>query len=757
MLSYFASRPSHRPRATLNINEAMHTALRRHQAGHLAAAEALYRRILSHEPNHPEALHLLGVLASQTNRPEIAAELLGRAVAIRPRVAEYQSNLGNALRLIGRFDEAAAACRCAIELKPDFAEAHNNLGNALLDLGLLDAAVAAYREAAQIDSASPRLHYHLGNALSHGGRFDEAITAYREAVRLDRDCADAWNGVGNALRERGKLEDAVAACRRATELRPDFAEAWNNLANALADLGKLDDAICASQKAIHLRPKFAEAQSNLGVSLCEKGRLDEAIAAHRRAVEIAPGFAKGHSNLGDALAAEGRFDQALAAYERAIELRPEDPAIASHRLYALHYSPAYNARTLFREHREWNERHARPLERRFHPHTHDFSPERRLRIGFVSPDFRDHVVGWQLLPLFRGLRATEVEIHAFASVARTDEITDELRSLAHGWRNIFGLPDEDAAELIRTDAIDILVDLALHTDGNRLPLFARKPAPVQGTWLGYCSTSGSDAIDYRFSDPHLDPPGADLSCYSEETVYLPRTYWCYEPAGPTPELTPLPALASDRVTFGCLNNFAKVSAPALKLWIEILRAVPNSGLLLHAPIGSAREALLDRFNRYRIASERVEFVGRQCWEQYLRTLRRIDIALDPFPYGGGISTCDALWMGVPVVTLSGETAVGRGGRSILSTIGLPELIAETPERYVAIAVSLAAELARLSELRSGLRDRMESSPLRDAGGFARDMEAAWRDIWRAWCRKMAVRVAQGLETAPQRQRSHHLI
>ncbi len=731
----------------------MQIALRRHQAGRLTEAEALYRQILSCEPNHPGALHLLGVLASQAGRPDTAVELLRRAAAIRPLVPEYQSNLGDALRLLGRFEEAAAACRRAIELKPDFAEAHNNLGNVLLDQGLLDAAIAAYRRAVQIDPASTRLNYHLGNALSHRGQFDAAIAAYREAVCLDPDCAEAWNGLGHALRERGEFGDAIAVCRRATELRPGFAEAWNNLANALAEGGQLDDAICAGQRAIQIRPNFAEARSNLGISLCEKGELDEAVAAHRRALEIAPDFAKGHSNLGDALVAKGRLDDAVAAYGKAIQLQPDAPAIGSHRLYTLHYHPAYDARALFQEHRQWNECHARPLECFIRPHNNDLSPERRLRIGFVSPDFRDHVVGRQLLPLFRGLHATEVEIHAYANVARTDEVTEELRSLAHGWRNILGLPDEDAAKLIRADAVDILVDLALHTDGNRLTLFARKPAPVQVTWLGYCSTSGLVTIDYRFSDTHLDPPGVDLSPYSEETVYLPRTYWCYEPAGPTPDVTPLPALASGSVNFGCLNNFAKVSGPTLELWMEILRAAPDSRLLLHAPVGSARESVLERFERHTITPERVEFVGRQSWEQYLRTLQRIDIALDPFPYGGGISTCDALWMGVPVVTLSGETAVGRGGRSILSTIGLPELIAETRAQYAQIAVSLATDLTRLSELRSSLRDRMERSPLRDAGGFARDMEAVWRDLWRRWCRKMEARTAQEIERALQHQRA----
>jgi predicted O-linked N-acetylglucosamine transferase (SPINDLY family) len=287
--------------------------------------------------------------------------------------------------------------------------------------------------------------------------------------------------------------------------------------------------------------------------------------------------------------------------------------------------------------------------------------------------------------------------------------------------------------MIREDRIDILVDLALHTAGGRLPLFARKPAPVQVTFLGYCSTTGLDAIDYRLSDPYLDPPDADLALYSEQTIRLRRTYWCYEPLGSVPPVAPAPALGKGYLTFGCLNNFAKVSTDAVESWAEILLAVPTARLLLQAPSGSSRAAILQRFAGAGIQAERVKFVGRQPWEQYVESLQGIDIVLDPFPYGGGVTTSDALWMGVPVVTLSGRTAIGRGGRSILSNLGLTELVAETPRQYVELAVSLAEDLPRLFELRAGLRGRMERSPLCDAAGYAADLETAYREMWRRWC------------------------
>ncbi len=354
-------------------------------------------------------------------------------------------------------------------------------------------------------------------------------------------------------------------------------------------------------------------------------------------------------------------------------------------------------------------------------------------MGYVSPDFRDHVVGSNFFPLLREHDQTRFDIFCYANVLSPDAMTRRLEAQCAHWRNIAGCNDQEAAEAIRADRIDILVDLALHTAHNRLPLFARKPAPVQVSYLGYCGTTGLEAIDHRLSDPYLDPPGTDLGCYSERTICLPHCTWCYQPGGPMPEISPLPALRAGFVTFGCRNNFAKVSSLALDLWLEILLAVPRSRLVLYAPAGACREALLERFVRKNITAERLQFIGKQPWEQFVRSYQAVDIALDPFPYCGWITTCDALWMGVPVISLSGRTAVGRGGCSILSNIGLPELVAQSPQEYVEIAVSLAGDLSRLVELRATLRERMERSPLRDAKAFARDIEAAYRQMWRTWC------------------------
>jgi predicted O-linked N-acetylglucosamine transferase (SPINDLY family) len=288
--------------------------------------------------------------------------------------------------------------------------------------------------------------------------------------------------------------------------------------------------------------------------------------------------------------------------------------------------------------------------------------------------------------------------------------------------------------MIRSDGIDILVDLSLHMSGNRLLTFARKPAPLQVTYLGYCASTGLDAIDYRLSDPNLDPPESDLSLYSEQTLRLPETWWCYRNAGPTPDPAPPPVESAGHITFGCLNNFAKVSPGSLDLWAEILAAVPNSQLILHAYGGSHLDAVRQRFAAAGVSPDRLQFLAKQSWADYVQTYGRIDIALDPFPYGGGITTCDALWMGVPVVSLIGQTAVGRGGKSILTNIGIPELAARRPRQYVQAAVTLAQSSQRLSELRQSLRQRMLTSPLMNARRFARNVENAYRQIWREYCR-----------------------
>jgi protein O-GlcNAc transferase len=621
-----------------------------------------------------------------------------QAIALAPDYLDAQNNLGKALDDIGQLDEAIASYRKATAIAPDFAEAHYNLANALRNKGQLDESIANFHQAITLNPTDPDPHNNLGIILSEKGEFDQAILAYRQAIALRFNYVECHNNLGNALRSKGLLIEAVAAFRQAIAIKPDYAEAYSNLGNALADLGARQDALFAFHRAIALKPDIPQNHNNLANALKDLGQLDDALAAYRQAIALDPNYVQAHSNL----------------------------------VFSLHYHPAYDAQALAHELKQWDELHARPLHQLAKPHENNRDPNRRLRIGYVSPDFRHHVVGENLIPLFRKHNHDQFEIFCYASVIRPDEVTDELRAHADHWQNLFGISDAQAAELIRADQIDILVDLTLHTANNRLLIFARKPAPVQIAYLGYCGSTGMSAMDYRLSDPYLDPPDTDLSCYAETTIRLPKSYWCYQSLA-TPPLAPLSALNSGFVTFGCLNNFAKVSTQTLNLWIKILQETPNSRAIIHASPSPHLEKIIQHFESRGISKNRLDFLGPQSRIDYLQTYSRIAIALDPFPYGGGITTCDALWMGVPVVTLSGQTVVGRGGRSILSNIGLPELIANTSDQYAKIAIDLANDSSRMSSLRQNMRDRMLSSPLMDADGFAKDMENVYRRVWQKWC------------------------
>jgi len=656
----------------VTVEQAIQLAYQHHQAGSLAEAEKLYRQILAQQPAHPDALRLLGTLAVQTGHSDAAVDLFRQALRTRPDHAETHNNLGNALEAGGRLDEAISAYRRAIELTPDYAEAHYNLGIALQDAGRVEQAVVSYRQAIRLKPFEAGSHYNLGIALHGLGRLDEAIAAYRQAIRL----------------------------------KPNFAEAHINLGNTAKDADQLDEAVRAYRQAIRLKPDLAEAHNNLGNVLFQMGELDEAISAYRQALRLKPGHPTAHGNL----------------------------------LFASLYHPASEPRSLFQQAREWKLQHAEPLKQFVHPHAIDRDPawtsassvEPRLRIGYVSPDFRDHPVGRYLLPVLAAHDHEAYEIFAYSNLPAADEITAKQKACCDAWRDIAGLSDERVAEMIRQDGIDILVDLALHTRDHRLLVFARKPAPVQVTWLGYPGTTGLDTIDHRITDPYLDPPGLDDAHYSERSIRLPNTFWCYDPLTLEPEVNSLPCLEKDFVTFGCLNNFCKVNDAVLSLWAGVLNAVPGSRLLLLAPHGASRRRVLDRLGKDGVAPDRVEFVPKLPRSDYLRAYQRIDIALDTFPYNGHTTSIDAFWMGVPVITLSGKTAVGRAGASQLNNLGLPELIAQSREQFMQIAAKLAKDLPRLTELRRMLRERMQASPLMDGPRMARDLEAIYRRIWRDW-------------------------
>jgi protein O-GlcNAc transferase len=711
----------------VTIDQSMEHALSLYQAGRLAEAEQVYRRVLAQEPHLPQCLHMLGVLCAQTGRPDAAIDFLRRALALDTANPQALNNLANVLKDTGRLDEAVPLYQQALALKPDMATAHYNLADALASKGKLEQAVESYQRALACRPDFVPAQRNLAHLLRAMGRPDEAAASPGQPPSAVVQ-AESCNATAGALHAKGRLEEAIAAYQQAIALQPQNPAYHSNLGNVLRDNRQLGAAIAACRRALALDPNHAAAYSNLGNALRDSGKFDEAIAAYRRAVALKPDFAEALSNLANTCKDQGRLDEAIDSFRRALALRPNMAALHSNLVYALFYHPTVSAGEIQRELQEWNRRHALPHERSLPPPAIDASPGRRLRIGYVSADFRGHVVGSNFYPLLSRHDHEHFEIFCYAAVLRPDEMTGRLKQCADHWCNIVGLTDDEAAGLIRGDRIDVLVDLSGHTAGNRLPVFARKPAPVQVTYLGCLGSTGMTAIDYRLSDPYLDPPDMTDSYYSETTFRLPHTYWCYQPIGATPEVSALPSLTAGHVTFGCLTNFAKVSPAALYLWSQLLHAVPGSRLLLHC-YGSARDGVRAHLEMHGIAAERLAFVPKRPWSEYIGTFAGIDVALDPFPFGGGISTCDTLWMGVPVVTLAGQTATGRAGVSILSNVGLTECIAADPDAYVAIARELAGDLSALARLRTSLRSRMEASPLMNARSFALDVEAAYQQIW----------------------------
>jgi protein O-GlcNAc transferase len=599
--------------------------------------------------------------------------------------------------------------------------------------GRLTEAEKIYRQIlAEKPDDADALHL-LGTIASQTGNPQAGVELIRRAMRLAPGRADFHYNLGNALRQLGRFEEAIVSFRETNRLNPNFAPAFNNLGSALRMVGRADDAIPAFNQAIRLNTNYLEAHSNLGSAFRSLGKFDEAIAAYRRAISIDHKNAKPYSNLANVLKDIGKLDEAIAAYRHAVALEPDNPTNGSNLAYSLLFHPAYDAAAIAEENRRWNDRHARPLRKLIRDHSNDRDPNRRLRIGYVSPDFRDHVIGRNLIPLFQHHDREQVHITCYAHVPAPDAVTARFQKLADRWRNIVGLSDETVARGVRDDEIDILVDLALHLAANRLLVFARKPAPVQVTFAGYPGSTGVETIDYRLTDPHLDPPESGNHFYSEKSLPLPDTFWCYDPLGLELDVSPLPAKSNGYVTFGCLNNFCKCNNQVLQLWARVLNHVDRSRMIILCPEGSHRTRVLQSLQRESVSSDRIELVAARPREKYLELYHRIDVGLDTFPYNGHTTSLDSLWMGVPVVTLAGNTVVGRAGVSQLTNLGLTDLIAHSAEDYVRIAAELATDLPRLAELRATLRPRMQASPLMDGAKFARSIEAAYRQIWQTWC------------------------
>jgi predicted O-linked N-acetylglucosamine transferase (SPINDLY family) len=591
------------------------------------------------------------------------------------------------------------------------------------------------RQILQVEPGHVPALYLLGNTLAVDGRLAEAVEIYARAVQIDPRNQALSNNLAAALAQVGRRQEAIAVLERAVAIEPAAAELPYNLGNFLRDEGRLGEAIAAYERALQIRPDYVQACNNLGQANHDLGRLGEAIAILERALQIQPDYAKAHTNLGVVLHEAGQVEESLAELREGLRLEPNQPLAHSKLLFCLHYSPDLDQDAVYQEHRRWNESFAHPLANQIKPHGNDRDPDRRLRIGYVSANFCEHPVAFFLEPILAHHDHAQLELCCFSNTARADDYTWRIRTCADRWYDIRNESDDQVAERIRAERIDILIDLTQHMVGNRLLVFARKPAPVQISYLGYPGTTGLESIDYRLSDPYLDPPGWNEAYNSEQLLRLPRSYFCYQPPADSPPVPPLPARGTGRITFGCFNTLAKLNRRGVGLWARVLQAVPGSRLVLKAR-GLADAAIQahvqNLFADEGIGSERLELHGWNRLSEYLTELGSIDIGLDPLPYSAGTSTCHTLWMGVPVISVAGRSAVSRMGLSVLANAGLQELVAETPEQYVALATRLARDLERLDALRQGLRQRMVESPLLDAERFARELEALYRQVWRQW-------------------------
>ena len=606
-------------------------------------------------------------------------------------------SVGNVLSRLGCHADALEPMQKAVALSPGDAEAHSNLGATFKALGHLQEAQASYQRALQIKPDYVQAHYNLGNTLQALGQLEQAEMSYRNALQLAQDFAPANFNLGNALKTQGRLDDAERSYLNAVRIKPDHAQAWCNLGATLQALGRLHDAEASYRRALHVQPDYADAYSNLGNTLGDLGKMDAAQASYQRALRIKPDHTEAFSNL----------------------------------LFALNYHPDKCAQEIFAAYNGFEQRFGQPHRGAWPAHSNPRAPYRRLKVGYVSPALRQHSSRHFLEPLLAQHDHSVVEVYAYAELAREDAVTARYKGYVDHWVPTRGMSDDALAQRIRDDGIDILVDVAGHTAGNRLQVFARKPAPVSLHWLDFGYTTGLSAIDYYLTDWPTVPAGSE-ALFSETPWRLDGPGLVYRPAESMGKAGPLPAAGQGFVTFGSLTRAVRINHHTVRIWAELLKRVPKARLVINSGdyrTAAMQDELANRFAAHGITRERLD-IGHHSppWD----VLRQIDIGLDCFPHNSGTTLFESLYLGVPFVTLAGRPSVGTLGSAILHGVGHPEWITNSEAQYVAIAVTLAADLPKLAATRAGLRAEMQASPLMDEAGFARRVEAAYRGMFKAW-------------------------
>jgi len=705
-----------------------------HQAGRLAEAETSYRQALAIEPRNAIALQLLGTLAYQVGQREFAVQLFEQALAAEPASAEALNNRGLALLELKRVGEALSSFEQALLLKYDYAEAWNNRGLAHCELEDFENALASYDRALAIRPDYGKAAYNRANALFQLCRYREALAAYERALEINPLFAQALTNRGAALHKLRRYKEALAAYDDALAIEPDSPETLSNRGATLLELNRNEDALANCDRALAIVPRLSGALNNRGLALHKLKRHHEALASFDQALAGDPNNAQSYLNRARVLFDRGEVGKAVESCRIALRLQPRNAETHSELLLMMQCLPGITPQDMVTEQERYAEFHEQPLRTTWRQHRNDRNPERRLRIGYMSGDFRNHSLAFFIEPILSGHDKSHVESYCYYNNADHDLHTKRIAAHADHWIECAGMTDEQLAERIRSDRIDILVDLSGHTARNRLLVFARKPAPVQATWMGYIGSTGLSAMDYRITDPRMDPPGLTERYHSETLIRLPESWAAYQPEPGCPRVNELPALGGKTFTFGSLNTLAKMNPAVIALWARLLKALPDAKLML-GDMGErpTRDRFLSEFGNEGIGPERLLLHPPVPILDYLALYHQIDLCLDPFPYTGGITTAHAMWMGVPVITLAGVQSVSRHGVAFLYRVGLPDFIAHSEAEYVERAVRVARDLPSLSRIRRSLRERMTTYSACDPQVITRHLENAYRSMWRRWC------------------------
>ncbi|WP_052507196.1 tetratricopeptide repeat protein [Desulfonatronovibrio magnus] len=696
-----------------------------YQQGKFAEAGNLALDYTRSFPGHVFGWKALGTISVQMNRGAQAIPCLQQALKITPRDEELHNALGRALHMLGNTTRAISSLEQALSLKPDYTQAMNNLGMALSDSGQLEESIGWYKKALGLKPDYAEAWLNLGNVHQKQENKSEALRCYQQALKLRPDFAQAYNNQGNILRDMGQDQEALESYHKALNIAPDYADALSNLGNLLRKLGKHEQALSVFNKALKSNPGLAQGYCNRGNLFKDMQQPEAALKDYNQALELNPELADGYFNRGALLVQLGFLDQALNDFEKTLAINPGNIKAFDILLFFLNCHPDMSTQDVFARHREYGQ----SLTSAYAPRKYLSKAGQKLRIGYVSADFNLHSVAWFIRPVLDNHDPEKFEIFCYYNSDKEDQITREIQSMNLTWRNIHRLSHDQTMQQVLQDKIDILIDLSGHTYGNRLPLFAKRAAPVQVTYLGYPNTTGLQSMDWRIVDAVTDPPGMTERYNTEQLYRLPGCFLCYRPGNDVPEAGSLPLHNNGFVTFGSFNDLVKISKDTIALWAQVLNAVPGSKFILKGRYLNDPYALniwQKRFSKAGIDLDRVNFVpSGGDTKEHLSWYNRVDIALDTYPYHGTTTTCEALYMGVPVITMTGDRHVSRVGTSILNSLNLGELTAGSEQLYIEKARRLAADQVRLSELHTSLRGLMKQ----DEKKFVLGLEQAYMHMW----------------------------